>query len=476
MGGIGMVADRARSRIDWLVLACLVTAVVVTFVGSIAYSQAREPAPDRALGPNSVPNSQAAAGLPGWSAHSDAGLIQLTRVSLSGGPDGANSAVDLSREDGQGAWAMALAKLDAPDRFFRVGQQYVMQTYVRDVDASGQEIGLLLANSNYRDRPTESSYFARFHDDSWHLLTQTFVATANASPDTALYLALPPSGALHWQIAAASVREVHSPPPTSPSTPPTRVIAFDGPAGSAPDSSVWNHQTGGGGWSHDEQQTYTASSSNAYLDGHGNVVIAARREDKSGADGILRHYTSARLNTQGLLAVQPGSYLEASIRAPVAPGMWPAIWLLGSNYLDVGWPAAGELDVLEAWGDVPNIAHSIVHMPTVGRPTVDSMRGANGATDMGHTLDSQAHTYGVYFDGTVVRFFIDRRPSMTLSAADARASGAVWPFDGAQSILLNVAVDGRQKDGAGNLTVAQSSFPQNMTVGPISIWANGIPF
>jgi beta-glucanase (GH16 family) len=471
-----MTADRARVRKPWFLLTCLATAAALTFAGVFAYSQAREPEPDGALGPNSVVNGQAAEGLAGWRAGSAAGPVQLTRISLTDGPAGASTAVDLQRPAGTGDWAEALAMLNSPDTFLQVGRQYTMQAYVRDADSSGQEIGILLANGNYRDRPTESSNAMTFQDDAWHLLTQTFVATAKASPDTALYIALPPSGPLHLQITAASVREVHTTPPSPTSTPPTRIISFDGPAGSAPDPSTWNHQTGGGGWSHDEHQTYTSSTSNAYLDGHGNLVIAARREDKTGADGILRHYTSARLTSEGLLAVQPGSYLETSIRAPVAPGMWPAFWLLGSNYPDVGWPASGELDVLEAWGDVPNIAHSIVHMPTAGQPTVDAMRGANGATDLGHAVNSQAHTYGVYFDGTVVRFFIDRNPTMTLSAADARASGAVWPFNGAQSILLNVAVDGRQRDAAGSLTATQSSFPQKMTVGPISIWAKGVPF
>jgi len=471
-----MTADRARVRNPWFLLACLATAAVLTFAGVFAYSQAREPEPDGALGPNSVVNGQAAEGVAGWRAGSAAGPVQLTRISLTDGPAGASTAVDLQRPAGTGDWAEALAMLNSPDTFFQVGRQYTMQAYVRDADSSGQEIGILLANGNYRDRPTESSNAMTFQDDAWHLLTQTFVATAKASPDTALYIALPPSGPLHLQITAASVREVHTTPPSPTSTPPTRVISFDGPAGSAPNPSTWSHQTGGGGWSHDEQQTYTSSTSNAYPRRSRQPCHrrAPGRQDRSRRHPPSLHQRSAdqRGIAGGATRVLSGDFDPRTGSA----GMWPAFWLLGSNYPDVGWPASGELDVLEAWGDVPNIAHSIVHMPTAGRPTVDAMRGANGATDLGHAVDSQAHTYRVYFDGTVVRFFIDRNPTMTLSAADARASGAVWPFNGAQSILVNVAVDGRQRDAAGSLTATQSSFPQKMTVGPISIWAKGVPF
>src|SRR5690606_38192689 len=66
---------------------------------------------------------------------------------------------------------------------------------------------------------------------------------------------------------------------------------FDGPAGAAPDSSVWNHEVGDHGWGNKELQNYTTSRANSALDGQGNLVITARRE----ADGS---YTSARMTTK----------------------------------------------------------------------------------------------------------------------------------------------------------------------------------
>ncbi|HJZ67718.1 MAG TPA: glycoside hydrolase family 16 protein, partial [Blastocatellia bacterium] len=74
---------------------------------------------------------------------------------------------------------------------------------------------------------------------------------------------------------------------------------FDGPAGSAPDQTKWNYDTGGGGWGNNELETYTSRTQNAFLDGEGQLVIKAVKETFTGADGIRRDYTSARLLTRG---------------------------------------------------------------------------------------------------------------------------------------------------------------------------------
>ena len=66
------------------------------------------------------------------------------------------------------------------------------------------------------------------------------------------------------------------------------------------------------------------------------------------------------------------------------------------------------------------------------------------------------------------QFYIDRKLHWTVTAADAAASGRAWPFGSPQYIVLNVAVS----DGTPNST----TFPRNMTVGPISIWIGVTPF
>jgi len=76
---------------------------------------------------------------------------------------------------------------------------------------------------------------------------------------------------------------------------------FSGASGSGPDGSKWAHDTGGGGWGNSELEYYTNSTSNAALDGNGDLVITARKENPAGYSCWYGSctYTSARLNTAG---------------------------------------------------------------------------------------------------------------------------------------------------------------------------------
>jgi beta-glucanase (GH16 family) len=253
--------------------------------------------------------------------------------------------------------------------------------------------------------------------------------------------------------------------------PPDRTIAFAGPAGAPPDKAVWRSEIGGNGWGNGEVQTYTDDLANAHLDGSGRLVITARRERRTGPDGITRDYTSARLTTEGRVTVEAGSYVEAAITAPTGRGLWPAFWLAGADFAQVGWPASGELDVFEGWGAQPTVAHCAVHLAAIGNPHEHRQFGwgePGGTSDLGAPLDSRAHRYGVYFDDRVARFYIDQRPTMTVSARDAAAAGAAWPFGRPQHLLLNVAVAGGERTA--------TDFPKSMIVGDVKIWKGGIPF
>ena len=249
-----------------------------------------------------------------------------------------------------------------------------------------------------------------------------------------------------------------------------KVLDFAGAAGSRADPDIWSYDTGGNGWGNGELQNYTDSVRNSALDGDGNLVITARREETR-SDGKELEYTSARLTTRDGFEVRQGSYIEAVIDPPVADGVWPAFWLLGSDLAEVGWPASGELDVMEIFGR--SAVSQYVHLPTLSDPKVDKPFG--GRADGGNTeLDASAagspHRFGVFFDQTEVRFYVDRRQTLQLTADEARRSGRAWPFDQPFFILVNVAVGARsgQPDG--------TDFPRRMTVGPISVWTNGPPF
>ena len=89
----------------------------------------------------------------------------------------------------------------------------------------------------------------------------------------------------------------------------------------------------------------------------GFLLITAKKESKGNAD-----YTSARIKTEGLFSF---TYGRVDIRAalPRGQGIWPALWALGSNFSEVGWPYSGEIDIMEMIGGSgrEDTVHGTVH-------------------------------------------------------------------------------------------------------------------
>ncbi len=136
---------------------------------------------------------------------------------------------------------------------------------------------------------------------------------------------------------------------------------FNGPNGSPPDPAKWTYDLGGKSWGNSELETYTNRTQNSYQQ-DGMLVIQGLNETFTGADGITRNYTSARLKTHALFSQKFGRF-EARIRIAYGQGLWPAFWMLGDDIASVGWPACGEIDVMENIGKQPSMAHGSMHGP-----------------------------------------------------------------------------------------------------------------
>ncbi len=231
---------------------------------------------------------------------------------------------------------------------------------------------------------------------------------------------------------------------------------FDGAAGSAPSSARWNHETGAGGWGNAELQNYTTSRANSALDGQGHLVITARRE----ADGS---YTSARMTTQGKFQPQYGR-VEARIQIPRGQGIWPAFWMLGGNLPGVGWPASGEIDVMENVGFEPHRVHGTVHGP--------GYSGSAGITGMyqhpqGWSFADDFHTFAVDWKPGEITWFVDGQQFHRVTRASVGANA--WVFDQPFFLILNVAVGGQWPGYPDGTT----SFPQQMKVDYVRVYDNG---
>ena len=236
---------------------------------------------------------------------------------------------------------------------------------------------------------------------------------------------------------------------------------FNGPDGSSPDLKKWSYDIGGNGWGNNELEYYTNRTQNAQIKG-GNLVITAQQEAYTGADGVSRNYTSARLKTQGLFSQAYGRF-EARIKIPAGQGMWPAFWMLGNDITSVGWPKCGEIDIMENIGKEPGTVHGSLHGPSTSGPTSDL--SAPFSLPAGQNFAGDFHLYAVEWEPGTIRFYVDTNLYATFSSSQWPAGGA-WVFDHPFFIILNVAVGGSWPGSPDSTTV----FPQQMLVDYVRVY------
>ena len=235
---------------------------------------------------------------------------------------------------------------------------------------------------------------------------------------------------------------------------------FDAPDGSAPDPKKWTAETGGGGWGNNELEYYTARRTNSRVE-KGNLVIDALQEKFTGPDGVTREYTSARLKTEKLFTQKYGKF-EARIRIPKGQGMWPAFWMLGDDIPTAGWPACGEIDIMENIGSEPGTVHGTIHGP--GYSGAHPL-GAPYAFPSGNVADD-FHVFAVEWEPKEIRFYVDGHLYETRAPADLQA-GTRWVFDHPFFLILNVAVGG----GWPGNPDASTKFPQQMLVDYVRVYS-----
>jgi beta-glucanase (GH16 family) len=231
---------------------------------------------------------------------------------------------------------------------------------------------------------------------------------------------------------------------------------LEGPAGAAPDPARWSRELGGSGWGNQELQFYTDRPENAALDGAGRLAITARQESWGG-----RAFTSARLTTRGQLEQAYGRF-EARLQLPSGKGLWPAFWLLGSDCGRVGWPACGEIDVMESRGAQPWRVSSAAHGPgySAGSALIEAFEIPGRAS-----LAADFHVYAVEWEPDELRFSVDGTTYHTVRASRLPAGGR-WVFDHPFFVILNLAVGGT----FGGPPDATTAFPQTLWVDHVRVY------
>jgi len=256
---------------------------------------------------------------------------------------------------------------------------------------------------------------------------------------------------------------ISDPPPPIPPSPWTLVWSdeFSTPDGSSPDPKKWTYDLGGKGWGNHELESYTNRKENAHIE-KGNLVITAQKESFTGADGVTRDYTSARLKTQGLF-VQTYGRIEARIKIPEGQGMWPAFWMLGEDIPTVDWPKCGEIDIMENVGKEPAAIHGSLHGPSTTRRTSDLTAIFN--LPPGQSLADDFHLYAIEWEPDTVRFYVDSNLYASFHSSDW-PTGGIWVFNHPFFIILNLAVGG---DWPGPPD-ASTKFPQTMLVDYVRVY------
>lgn len=224
-----------------------------------------------------------------------------------------------------------------------------------------------------------------------------------------------------------------------------------------PDDSKWSYDTAGNerGWGNKESQFYTKGRlKNAEVkDGH--LFINAYREDYKGFK-----YTSARLITK-----EKGDWLygrmEIKAKLPDGRGMWPAIWMLPTDREYGGWPASGEIDIMENVGYDPYVILASAHTQSYNHVKGTQKSGKITIPDCYsefhvYTLDWEADEYRVYVDDNL--YFTFRNEG---------TGSKEWPFDKRFHILLNVAVGGNWGGAKG---IDDSIFPRSMIVDYVRVY------
>jgi len=239
-----------------------------------------------------------------------------------------------------------------------------------------------------------------------------------------------------------------------------------------PNPARWNYEVGL--IRNNERQYYTrARKENARVE-DGNLIIEARKEqwddsssgtaEKAGARSRRgrgsAEYTSACLNTHGKAGWTHGR-IEVRAKVPGGRGTWPAIWTLGTNIHEAGWPTCGEVDIMEFVGYDPGVIHANIHTKKYNH----SIKTGKGDQISIPDASEAFHVYAVEWDAQKMDFFVDSHKYFTY--LNEGSGSAAWPYDKEKYLILNLAIGG---DWGGQKGIDDSRFPQQFVIDYVRVY------
>jgi len=233
--------------------------------------------------------------------------------------------------------------------------------------------------------------------------------------------------------------------------------------GTSVDTSKWTFETGNNnGWGNGEREYYTSRTNNAYVSG-GMLHIIALQESMGGFP-----YTSARMKTQGLFSRKYGRF-EFRAKLPQGLGFWPALWMMGNNISSVGWPACGEIDVMESKGSWSNQVQGTLHYSDASNNHLQQTRMFTLPTS-GDSV-TNFHIYAVEWATNSIKWTVDSTTVQTWTTWSSSTGPYPAPYNQPFFILMNLAIGGQYLGSPSDAAInANTTFPGEMQVDYVRVY------
>jgi len=221
------------------------------------------------------------------------------------------------------------------------------------------------------------------------------------------------------------------------------------------DEANWTYELGNGcdiglcGWGNNELQIYTDTEENALV-ADGTLTITAREDSP---------YSSTRIITKDKREFRFGR-IDIRAKMPKGQGIWPAIWMLGSNIDEVSWPACGEIDIMELVGHEPQRSHGTAHWGRAG----EGSQFSGNSFSLTEEFSERFHVFTLLWKSNSLQWYVDETLFHELTPDDT--PGFSYPFNNEFFFILNVAVGGNWPGEPDETTV----FPQTMEVDYIRVF------
>jgi len=241
------------------------------------------------------------------------------------------------------------------------------------------------------------------------------------------------------------------------------------------DLNKWSYEVNCWGGGNGEKQCYTNRPQNLFIQ-NGELHIHAQKETYTGSlNGCTlnndnsctwtQQYTSGRIVSLPTNQT-PNSWrygrISARMKLPSGRGLWPAFWMLPTDWIYGTWASSGEIDIMELRGQYPNVIMSTLHFSD--RWPYNVYEGS-GETTFPFDFSQDYHVFTCEWDPYVMNFYLDdnlyfsknmqqsfyrprtQSPLVSYPPNNAYGTAFLKPYDQRFHIIFNLAVGGNFLDG-----------------------------